>query len=148
MVLKGFVKKGEYFDSVSLMIVSKEVNALPGIADSAIVMGTAQNKEIVRGANLYIPELFDQADDTDLLLALKADSDKVVEETLVKIDDLFKALRNKKDEGGSNFSPKSLEGAVEALPGANISLISVAGRYAGREAMRALKQGQIGRAHV
>ncbi len=141
MVLKGFVKKGEYFDSVSLMIVSKEVNTLPGIADSAIVMGTAQNKEIVRGANLYIPELFDQADDTDLLLALKAESDTVVEETLVKIDAMFKALRNKKDEGGTNFSPKSLEGAVEALPGANISLISVAGRYAGREAMRALRQG-------
>ena len=44
MVLKGFVKKGEYFDSVSLMIVSKEVNALPGIADSAIVMEQRRTK--------------------------------------------------------------------------------------------------------
>ena len=141
MVVKGIVKKGEYFDSVSLMIVSKEVNTLPGIADSAIVMGTAQNKDIVRGANLYIPELFDAGDDTDLLISLKAENDAVVGETLVKIDEMFKALRNKKDEGGTSFAPKSLEGAVEALQGANISLISVAGRYAGREAMRALKKG-------
>jgi succinyl-CoA synthetase alpha subunit len=141
MVLKGFVKKGEYFDSVSLMIVSKEVNALPGIADSAIVMGTAQNKDIVRGASLYIPELFDAGDDTDLLIALKAESEKIVNDTLAKIDEMFKALRNKKDEGGTSFVPKSFEGALEALPGANISLISVAGRYAGREAMRALKKG-------
>jgi len=141
MVLQGFIKKGEYFDSVSLMIVSKEVNALPGIADSAIVMGTAQNKDIVRGANLYIKELFDAGDDTDLLIALKAESEAVVKETLVKIDDMFKALRNKKDEGGTSFTPKSLEGAIDALPGANISLISVAGRYAAREAMRALKKG-------
>ena len=141
MVLQGFIKKGEYFDSVSLMIVSKEVNALPGIADSAIVMGTAQNKDIVRGANLYIKELFDTGDDTDLLIALKAESEAVVKETLTKIDDMFKALRNKKDEGGTSFTPKSLEGAIDALPGANISLISVAGRYAAREAMRALKKG-------
>ncbi|MDR2734966.1 MAG: acyl-CoA synthetase FdrA [Spirochaetota bacterium] len=141
MVLQGFIKKGEYFDSVSLMIVSKEVNALPGIADSAIVMGTAQNKDIVRGANLYIKELFDAGDDTDLLIALSAESEAIVKETLVKIDEMFKALRNKKDEGGTNFTPKSLEGAIDALPGANISLISVAGRYAAREAMRALKKG-------
>jgi succinyl-CoA synthetase alpha subunit len=141
MVLKGVVKKGEYFDSVSLMIVSKEVNTLSGVIDSAIVMGTAQNKDIIRGANLYIPELFDAGDDTDLLIALKAESDAAVNETLIKIDDMFKALRNKKDEGGAAFAPKSLEGAIEALPGANLSLISVAGRYAGREAMRALKKG-------
>jgi succinyl-CoA synthetase alpha subunit len=141
MVLQGFIKKGEYFDSVSLMIVSKQVNALPGIADSAIVMGTAQNKDIVRGASLYLPDIFDAGDDTDLLIALSAESEAIVQDTLVKIDEMFKALRNKKDEGGTNFTPKSLEGAIDALPGANISLISVAGRYAAREAMRALKKG-------
>ena len=30
MTITGFIKKGEYFDSVSLMTVAKEVNKLTG----------------------------------------------------------------------------------------------------------------------
>ena len=39
------------------------------------------------------------------------------------------------------WRPLSLEGALQILPGANVALISVAGRYAGEQAMQALKAG-------
>ena len=134
MQVKGFVRTGEYFDSVSLMIVSKEVNAVAGIEDSAVVMGTNENKAIVKAADLYLPE-FDNADDTDLLISLKASDDSAVENALTRIDELFHEIRNRSDEG-SDFTPRSFEGAIKQMPDANISLISIAGKYAAREATK------------
>ena len=43
MIIKGIVKKGEYFDSVSLMIVAHKINQIQGVTDSAVVMGTKEN---------------------------------------------------------------------------------------------------------
>jgi succinyl-CoA synthetase alpha subunit len=42
---------------------------------------------------------------------------------------------------GEELRPVSLDGALQVLPGANLALISVAGRYAGDVAMRALEAG-------
>ena len=139
MQIKGFVRTGEYFDSVSLMIVSREVNAVEGIEDSAVVMGTNENKAIVKAASLYLPE-FDNADDTDLLISLKAADDKAVEKALTRIDELFYEIRNRSDEG-ADFTPRSFEGALKQVPDANLSLISIAGKYAAKEAARALNAG-------
>lgn len=139
MTITGFIKKGEYFDSVSLMTVAKEVNKLSGVLDSAIVMGTKENKAIVKAAGLYLSD-FDPADDTDLLISLKTESPGLVDDVLKEIEALFHALRHRSD-GDAAFSPRSLEGALKQLPEANLSLISVAGKYAAREAMRALKNG-------
>src|SRR5438094_1730839 len=42
---------------------------------------------------------------------------------------------------GAEATPRTLEGALRALPGANLVLISVPGAYAGAEALRALRAG-------
>ena len=66
-MIKGIIKKGEYFDSVTLMIASKEINKNNGIIDSSIIMGTNENKAILKMAGLFL-DIFENADDTDLLL--------------------------------------------------------------------------------
>ena len=43
MTVAGQIKKGAYFDSVTLMRVGKELASLPGVADAAVVMGTKSN---------------------------------------------------------------------------------------------------------
>jgi len=139
MVNKGFIKKGEYFDSVSLMIVSKEITDMPGVEDSAVVMGTAENKAILKAADLMTPE-FDLTGDTDLLIAIKAETDSVIEQVLNRINELFEAMRQRADET-EDFNPKSFGGGLKQLPEANLSLISIPGKYAAREAMKALKSG-------
>jgi FdrA protein len=48
---------------------------------------------------------------------------------------------SRKKNAAADPSPASLEGALKALPGANLALISVAGHYAGDEAMKALERG-------
>ncbi len=139
MVLKGIVKKGEYFDSISLMIVAQAVNRLEDCLDSAVVMGTRENRAILESAGMLLPE-FAAANDADLLVAVKTETEEKAETVLAKIDEQLLQLR-KKDESTEDFTPKSLDGALKVLPDANLSLISVAGKYAAAEAWKALEHG-------
>ena len=52
MPYKSLIKKSEYHDSVSLMLVAKELSAMSGVRDAAVVMGTEANKGILEAAGL------------------------------------------------------------------------------------------------
>ena len=139
MTVVGQIKKGAYFDSVTLMRVGGELAGLPGVADAAVVMGTKANRGILHSSGLLIP-MFNSAGDSDLLIAVRAKTAKVAEKALAAADGLLgKATQKAAD--GVEVRPVSLEGALQVLPGANLALISVAGRYAGEVAMRALECG-------
>ena len=86
-----------------------------------------------------LPE-FKDTTDNDLLVCIKAETEKVATDILDNIQTIFKKFRNT-DENTEDYSPKSFEGAIKLMPEANLSLISVAGKYASREAMKALKNG-------
>jgi len=139
MITKGIIKKGQYFDSVSLMIVAKEINKLEGVVDSAVVMGTKENKSILKTSGLLITE-FQNSEDTDLLIVIKAETEQVAGSVLSKIDEHLHKLKEK-DENIDEFSPLSFDNAIKILPDANLALISVPGRYAGNEGIKALQQG-------
>jgi succinyl-CoA synthetase alpha subunit len=139
MTIKGIIKQGEYFDSVTLMLVSKEINSREGIIDSGVVMGTEENRAILNASGLLLPE-FEHSSDTDLLVAVKAENEAALTLLIKELDGIFNSIRKKK--GGSKaFNPRSLDGALKAMSDANLSLISVAGKYAAQEAMKALKNG-------
>jgi len=139
MVVKGDIKTGVYFDSVTLMIVGRDITAAPGVLDAAVVMGTRENQAILKSAGLWLRQ-FDAAADTDLLLAVKAASAETAAAALRAAGDRLKTVRDRTESAGE-WLPLSLEGALQILPGANVALISVAGRYAGEQAMQALKAG-------
>lgn len=139
MSIKGFIIKGKYYDSVTLMLVTKEVKKLEGIEDAAIVMGTIQNKSILKSSGLLLDELKD-AKDSELIIVIKGVNDKVCEEGIKKIQD-FLEVKKVATEESVEFEPKSFEGALKILPNANLALISVSGQYAAIEAMKALKKG-------
>ena len=139
MIVAGQIRKGAYFDSVTLMRVGKEMAGLQGVADAAVVMGTKSNKAILSSGGLFATK-FKDAGDTDLLVAVKAETQAAAEAALAAVDSLLKQAV-KKTGTSSELRPTSLDGALEAMPDANLALISVAGRYAGDEAMRALENG-------
>jgi succinyl-CoA synthetase alpha subunit len=139
MTIKGILKKGEYFDSVSLMIAADKIKQIKGVMDSAVVMGTKENKAILKSSGFLI-DVFQNAEDTDLLIAVKAETEETAGRILENIDEELKKLRKKGDRAG-HFIPGSLDGALEVLPGANLCLISVPGKYAADEAGKALRKG-------
>jgi len=138
-MIKSIVKKGEYFDSVSLMIVGKDITSMKNVIEATVVMATQENKSILKTSNLYLNE-FEKYDDTDLLIVIKSDHEDRFDEIFENVDNLLSEIRNKKDDQGT-FNPRSLDGAIQVQPDSNFALISLAGRYAGAEAMKALKKG-------
>jgi succinyl-CoA synthetase alpha subunit len=139
MVVKGDVRTGVYFDSVTLMIVGRGITAASGVLDAAVVMGTRENQAILKSAGLWLRQ-FDAAADTDLLLAVKATSAEAAAGALRAAGEQLKTVCDR-TEAADEWRPLSLEGALQILPGANVALISVAGRYAGGQAIEALKAG-------
>lgn len=139
MITKGFIKKGQYFDSVTLMIISKNIKKLDGIIDSSIVMGTNENKSILKQAGLYCAD-FDNSSDAEILIAFQANSESDIEKALSEVDNQLVNIRKQKSDD-VNRKPKSLENAKLQMPDANLVLISVAGKYATNEAFTALNNG-------
>ncbi len=139
MIAKGRIVKGAYFDSVALMTVGKEIGRAEGVDDAAVVMGTAENRAILDASGLLMPEFASSAA-TDLLIAVRA-RDEAAAEAAIEATTALLAQSGRRREGGGQPRPRSIGGAVDALPGANLALISIAGRYAGAEAMAAIDAG-------
>jgi succinyl-CoA synthetase alpha subunit len=120
------------------MLIAKQLAGMTGVADSAIVMGTEENKSVLESSGLMIPE-FKTAGEMDLLIVFKTEDNADTQELFKAIEGLLKP-ENKVNED-NNFNPSSIEGAAAGLPGANLAMISVAGKYAGDIAMKSLQSG-------
>ena len=87
MLIRGKVLKGKYFDSVTLMRVGKALTALDGVADAAVVMGTAENREILAAADLLLDD-FATAGGADLLVSLRCADAAAGDAALAQLDEL------------------------------------------------------------
>lgn len=47
-MIKSILKKGEYYDSFSLMFIEKKISEIEAVNDSAVVMGTKENKSMLQ----------------------------------------------------------------------------------------------------
>ncbi len=136
MTVKTVIKASEYHDSVTLMLVAKELTKLPGVQDAAVVMGTDSNKAILDQSGLLTAEA-KKATPNDLVIAVKTDGD--VDAALAEADVLL--AKKQSVDSGTEFRPKTVRGAVKGMSGANVAIISIAGRYAADEAWECLKRG-------
>ncbi|MGD1994210.1 MAG: hypothetical protein PVI59_13545, partial [Anaerolineae bacterium] len=137
MITKWKVKPSRYHDSVTLMEVAREMTALPGVIDGAVVMATEANKGILREAGMLVPQV-EEADGGDLVIVVQADTEETADRAL----DLAERHLVRQREGsgaGSAFRPRTIRGAVRSTPSANLAVISVPGQYAAGEAWEALR---------
>lgn len=141
MKIAGRVKQGFYFDSVTLMRTGRELSGQSGVAEASVVMATEANKSILAMSDLLLPE-FKKSGEQDLLIVVKAKDAPAAKAALAKAEQLLSSKKKPADGGaGAAPAPRDIPSAVAALPGANLAMISVAGRYAAREARKALENG-------
>jgi len=138
MTVRAFVKPSEYHDSVSLMLVARELAGLESVNDAAVVMATEANKSILAGAGLLTAEI-EAASSNDLILVVSAVDASKADQALGKAEELLK--RKAAPEATGEFRPKTIRSALSLNPGANVAVISVAGRFAVDEAWEALQHG-------
>lgn len=139
VVVRSRIKPSAYFDSVTLMLVQREVRQLPGIAEAGAVMGTEANKELLRDAGLLTPE-GEAARPDDLILCVQADSEEVAAAALAQAEKLLVQRRETATPAGT-YRPKTLALALRMLQGANLALVSVPGRFAAGVTREALNAG-------
>jgi FdrA protein len=137
--IKGVVRKGEYYDSVTLMRLAQKLGELSGVLDSAAIMGSDGNKAILESAGMMTDQLRDSCDN-DLLIVLKTENEDLVKQLPNEIDKILSSLKTT-DKKGSVGVPRTIDSALKVMPDGNLVIISVAGRFAGDEAMGALKSG-------
>ncbi len=132
--------KNLYRDSVSLMQFSEKLNVLEGIRQASAVMATENNISLLVEAGLLAEAAAPSPN--DLLIVVEGQDDAAVNAALETAEALLKQKSSGTSEGGPRqVPPKSIEMALEALPGANFVLISTPGEYAAAEAQKALQLG-------
>ncbi len=140
-VTENRVRPGVFIDSVALMRISRDIAALPGIEDAALMMGTPANLEILADAGL-LAEAGAAALGGDLILAVRARDRAAAEAALAAAAECLAAPGGSSvGDAGAGWQPRTLRGAVDTLPGANLALISVPGDFAAAEAWKALRLG-------
>lgn len=138
MIVRSVIKPSAYFDSVTLMLVQKEVRQLPGVEEAGAVMGTDANKELLRDAGLLTADAAAARAD-DLILVVRADGAEHVDAALANAQELL--VRRRESTAGEAYRPKTLSSAVRMQSGTNLALISVPGRFAAGVARDALAAG-------
>jgi succinyl-CoA synthetase alpha subunit len=135
LVVKAIVKTSEYHDSVTLMLVAKELAKQPGVQDAAVVMGTEANFSILEQSGLLTDEA-KKATPNDLVISVKTEGDPDA-----AFAEAEKLLQKKNTDEGIEFRPKTVRSAVKNRPDSNVAIISIAGRYAADEAWECLRRG-------
>ena len=70
MLIETVIRHGEYYDSVKLMIATKQLSEFEGVTDAVILMGSDLNKEVLTRTGLLTPES-EAAVCEDLIIAVK-----------------------------------------------------------------------------
>lgn len=128
------IRKNTYYDSVTLMIISKEVKKIDGVYEALVGMGTDLNKELAENLNIISDEI-KMIGPNDFFVTVLAEENIQINEVVEEADRL---LNKKRKDSASDYMPPSISSALEYMPDSNIVLISVGGEYAAAEVRTAL----------
>ncbi|HUK51176.1 MAG TPA: hypothetical protein VLV18_09070 [Terriglobales bacterium] len=115
--------------------MSEQAKTIEGVNDAAVVMGTSTNKEILTKLGLLTGE-GEGATESDMILAVKAESDVVIEKSLSRIQEMV--LKPPSTKGQKYYS---LDAALQALPDANLAIVSIPGEFARDLVLKVLDKG-------
>ena len=137
-MLKTIIKKGNYHDSVVLMLLTNKISTMEGVSKVSIMMATPSNKDIYKESGMATPELL-EAGSNDMAIVVETQDD-IIDEVLKEVDEFFKSQSAKSNKKGESDTVISWDKALEKLPDANLAVISIPGIYAASEADRALDE--------
>lgn len=134
------VKRDSYYDSVFLMLATRDLKAAPGVTDAVVTMGTPMNLELLRNLG-FAGDQLSKAGPNDLIIAVETESEDAGAEAVALAGDLLTRKKEQAATPGDLPRTGSLSSGLKLIPEANLALISVPGAYAAREAHKALDQG-------
>ena len=133
------VRRGFYLDSVALMRISASLSASEGVESASLMIGTPSNLAILDEAGLLTGEGRTAGPD-DLVIAVRVETEEALAPALAAAE---ASLEGSAEGPGGRVATRfpGMRAACEALPGANLAIVSVPGPFAAHEARRALARG-------
>ena len=132
------IRKNAYYDSVTLMLISKELKKLEGVTEALVGMGSDLNKEIAQNIGVATPELETSVSANDFFVAVACEDESAFAAVLKKTDEL---LNKKAESKGAAYTPPTLDGALKIDSALNMAVISVPGKHAADVAQSCLDNG-------
>ncbi len=138
MVTGITVRKNQYYDSVFLMGFNNRLSKVDGVIQTAVLMGSDANKRVLADIGFLNAEI-KTASANDLVVAISADSQKVIDEINLHLDEW---LTESNSASSSVEKIQTLEDAFVTLPQSNLVVISLPGEFAARETRKSLEAGK------
>ncbi len=130
------IRKNTYYDSVALMLITKEIKKMSNVKDVIVGMGTELNKELTQNLGLSNDEVKGLTPN-DFFIAVASDEENILKTIVKKVDELLNTKADY-DDSALEYKPITLSAAVKHLERANMAVISLPGKYAAYEARKAL----------
>lgn len=135
MTERVIVRRGAYFDSVTLMLVSRAAGATEGAEDVAVGMATPLNLELLRDQGFEV----DDAGPNDLVIAVRARDDEAIEAAVAAVD---RELASKDAPTRvERAAARSLAAAARRDDELSLAFLSIPGEHVPYEAAAALEAG-------
>ncbi len=132
------VRPGAYADSVTLLAVSRDVAAQPGVEAAQVAMATPLNLEVLASMGFDLPA----TTSNDMVVAVRLDDDGSVPAALAAVDAALAAAGSRRDDGPEQLAPPRTTGSALSRSDAGLALVSVPGASALVEAMDAVDAGR------
>lgn len=139
MAEKVILKMNAYHDSVTLMSLSSKINQMEGVKEAVVSMATQMNKDLLENIGIITEEV-QAATENDLMIAVQAETKEHLEKAIKAVEEELTSNQSTSDTSEKQVF-KTLDSGFEAMPEANLAIISVPGRFAAREAKLALEKG-------
>ena len=136
--VKSLVNKNTFYDSLTLMRISKKAAfEIKDVSQAVAVMASDVNKDMLESVGLLTDEIKD-AGPNDLVISIEIENVTDADSAIETIEKMFVEARSSKT---TETLPRNIESAYEQLSDANMVVISVPGEYATLETKKALDIG-------
>jgi FdrA protein len=129
------LRRGAYADSVALLQVSRDVQAVPGVVTAQVAMATALNLEVITGLGFDVPS---EATANDMVVAIRVEDEGALDQALAAVDS---GLAPTRSSGSAREAEPHRTTGSALRDGPGLVLVSVPGASALVEAMDALDAG-------
>jgi len=133
------VRRGTYYDSVTLMLASREAEEVIGVEFAAAVTATPVNVGLLENNGF---DLSDEAlTPNDLVIAIRARDDAAGDAAAAAVEARLVGDRGSMGGASEPIAARSLRSAARRDPRLSLAFVSVPGRHAAYEVATALEAG-------
>ena len=136
------IKPNFYRDSLQLMKISEKLRQSSGVSEASIVMATETNKGVLIRLG-FSPSLIEQANESDMIIAVRAKDQQSIDLASEQIGKLFESTEeeHRLDSRDHEETIIDIDLALRKMSDTNLVLLSIPGEYVKDISHKLIDQG-------